>query len=232
MAVYNGERFLNAQINSILGQLSDCDEVIVSVDPSSDRSDEIIRQLAAHDKRVYVLVGEGKGVIKNFENALNHVTGDYIFLSDQDDVWLPDKIAVCMNVFHSKNALLLIHNASLTDAELTITKEHCYGSTFRKGIVRNLIKNKYTGCCMAFRTELLETVLPFPEAIPMHDQWLALVAEKSGKVEYIKQPLILYRRHGDTLTGIRESSFLQKLKWRLNIVSALLKIRKTRQTNG
>lgn len=232
MAVYNGERFLNTQINSILGQLSDCDEIIVSVDPSSDRSDEIVRQFAARDKRVHFLVGEGKGVIKNFEHALNHVTGDYIFLCDQDDVWLPNKIAVCMGIFDSKNALLLMHDASLTDTELTVTKEHCYGPTFRKGIVRNLIKNKYIGCCMAFRKELLKTVLPFPEEIPMHDQWIALVAEKIGKVEYINEPLILYRRHRDTLTGVRESSFLQKLKWRWQIASGLLKMRKTRQTNG
>ena len=232
MAVYNGELFLNTQINSILSQLSDCDEIIVSVDPSSDRSDEIVRQFAARDKRVHVLVGEGKGVIKNFENALNHVTGDYIFLSDQDDVWLPEKLSVCIRVFETNDTMLMMHDATLTDAELTVTNEQCYGSTFRKGIVRNLIKNKYIGCCMAFRKELLETVLPFPEEIPMHDQWIALVAEKIGKVEYINEPLILYRRHRDTLTGVRESSFLQKLKWRWQIASGLLKMRKTRQTNG
>lgn len=231
MAVYNGERYLNAQIDSILRQLSACDELVISIDPSDDRSEEMVRHLAYYDKRIRVIEGTGEGVIKNFENALSHVTGDVIFLSDQDDVWLPEKLSVCIQVFETNDTMLMMHDATLTDAELTVTNEQCYGSTFRKGIVRNLIKNKYIGCCMAFRKELLETVLPFPEEIPMHDQWIALVAEKIGKVEYINEPLILYRRHRDTLTGVRESSFLQKLKWRWQIASGLLKMRKTRQTN-
>jgi len=223
MAVYNGEKYLNAQIESILSQLSQLDELIVSVDPSSDYSAQIVSDFADHDSRIHLLAGSGQGVIKNFENALVHVTGDYIFLSDQDDIWKNNKVSVCINRFESSNALLVMHDATVTDSELNIVSERLYGDFFPKGIFRNIIKNRYIGCCMAFRKELMGSILPFPDRIPMHDQWIALVAEKTGRVEYIEQSLISYRRHKNTVTGNSVSSFFQKLKWRIQIFFSLIR---------
>ena len=85
LAAYNGEKYLHRQIQSILEQLKEDDELVISLDPSQDQSEELIRSF--HDPRIKLLKGPGKGLIKNFENALLHTRNDVIFLSDQDDIW-------------------------------------------------------------------------------------------------------------------------------------------------
>ena len=96
MAAYNGESFILEQLASILNQLGEDDEVIVSIDPSKDNTLNVVKALAELDARVKPVEGEGKGLICNFENAIEQCTGDVIFLSDQDDVWADDKIATVM----------------------------------------------------------------------------------------------------------------------------------------
>ena len=90
MAACNGERFIEEQLRSILDQLEEKDEIVISLDPSTDRTKEIIE--AMKDKRIRVIDGPGKGLIRNFENAIAHTENEIIFLSDQDDVWYPDKV--------------------------------------------------------------------------------------------------------------------------------------------
>ena len=222
LAACNGERYLREQLDSILAQLAEGDEVIVSVDPSEDATLELVCEYAAADERVRVLEGPGKGVIRNVENALRHCSGRAVFLADQDDVWLPEKAEkVCRSL---ETSTLVLHDAVITDAELR-TQEPSYmewrGS--RQGIAANLWKNSYIGCCMAFRRELLEHILPFPEDLPMHDQWIGLMAEKHGTVHLLRTPLIRYRRHGNNATKRTHADLLQMLKWRTAITKEVLK---------
>src|SRR3954452_14743734 len=92
LATYNGERFIAEQLKSIITQLDENSEVIISDNGSTDRTIEIITSF--NDKRIVLLHCSQRGLISNFENALNKVSGDIIFLSDQDDIWLGNKVQI------------------------------------------------------------------------------------------------------------------------------------------
>ncbi len=222
LAAYKGEDFIGEQLSSILTQLSDTDEVIVSDDFPQGKTKEVVMNIAESDGRIKYIEGPGKGLIMNFENAIKNCTGDYIFLADQDDVWLPDKVEKVTEQFE-KGADLVLHNAMVTDGNLKITDTSFFTSHGTKtGYLNNILKNSYMGCCMAFKAELKEKILPFPKNLPMHDQWIGLLAEKTGKVSLVEKPLILYRRHGSNMTG-GKTSFKQKIMWRLSIAQEIRK---------
>lgn len=225
MAAYNGEKFIERQLASILPQLAPEDEVIISLDPSMDKSEEIIRTWTAKDSRITLLQGKGKGVIANFENAITAAKGEIIFLCDQDDVWAKNKVNEVVKAFDDhKNTLLILHDAVIVDGDL----EEIQPSFFRwrgskEGYFANLIKNSYIGCCMAFRQELKAIALPFPQGIPMHDQWLGLLAEKQKRVLFLDKPLLFYCRHGENVSADTHSSMGQMVKWRFRLWQELRK---------
>ncbi len=225
MAVCNGARYLRPQIDSILNQLTQDDELVIDIDPSHDASEKIVHEYAGKDKRVRVYGGPGKGVVCNFERALYHTTGAYIFLSDQDDVWAKEKVRVCLPVLQKQGVLAVVHNAIVTDAQLRETGGLFYKKDFSAGVCRNILKNGYMGCCMAFRRQLLRYALPFPGSVPMHDQWLGIVAAKRGKVEFIDAPLLYYRRHKNTMTGREKADIGRRIRWRMDVLRPYLTLR-------
>ncbi|MBQ7654375.1 MAG: glycosyltransferase, partial [Clostridia bacterium] len=168
LAAYKGEKYIAEQLRSILAQIGDDSEIIVS----DDRPCESMRTIVEgfDDSRIKYVEGPGQGVIKNFEYALSLCEGDYIFLCDQDDVWREDKVEKCLRELEN-GYLLVLHNAEIVDAELNDT-----GKTFFEShgvsvsVLKNLLVNSFVGCCMAFKKELKDHILPFPEKIPMHDQ--------------------------------------------------------------
>lgn len=219
LAAYNGEKYIEEQLRSILSQLGADDEVVVSDDNPSGGTKAAIERVG--DARVRYLEGPGKGVIKNFEFAISQTTGDLIFLSDQDDKWLPGKVDAAKREFEN-GTVLVMHDAKITDENLNVVEESFFKSHGTKlGFINNIVRNSYIGCCMAFKAELKNEILPFPKRLPMHDQWIGLKAEKFGKVVLINEPFLLYRRNGDSLTG-GKTTLLQKIKWRIEIIEALL----------
>ena len=222
MAAYNGEKYIREQLLSVLKQLSENDEVIISDDNPYTGTYEAVKGFIESDGRIRYIKGPGKGVIKNFENAISAAEGDYIFLCDQDDVWLDGKVsAVCEEL--KKGAVVVMHDAIVTDENLNPVKQSFFEAMGSgTGIVKNIIKNTYIGCCMAFSKSLKPFILPFPDDLPMHDQWIGLAGEKAGRVALIKEPLIYYRRHSGAVTGGR-TSFSQKLKWRMSIIKAVIR---------
>lgn len=221
IAAYNGEKYICEQINSVLPQLGEGDELIISDDNPAGKTYDAVKDFLT-DERVRYIKGPGKGVIKNFENAINESRGDHIFLCDQDDVWLDGKVSAVLDEF-KKGAVAVMHDAIVTDAELNPVEQSFFESRDSgTGFLKNVFKNSYIGCCMAFSKELKPCVLPFPEKIPMHDQWIGLMAEKKGTVSLINRPLIYYRRHEGAVTG-RKTSFSQKLLWRIEIIKAVLR---------
>lgn len=233
MAVYNGEKYLNAQMDSILKQLDTEDEVIVSLDPSTDKSEAILKDYCSKDQRIKLLKGPGKGVIKNFENALRFCSKELIFLSDQDDEWLPDKVAVLRKYFTThKDVAVVLHDARIVDENRNVIGKSFFEKRGCKlGILKNIVKNSYIGCCMAFRKDVLEHALPFPEKLPMHDQWIGIVGECIGRNVLLKRPLIYYRRHGNNASSESHAGFLQMLQWRLEILRAVWRLRKKVRKN-
>ena len=120
---------------------------------------------------------------------------DYIFLSDQDDVWMENKVAVCMEVLRSHHCV--VSDAIVTDKDLNDTNDSFYKMIKMKpGRLYNLLwHNGYTGCCMAFRRDVMQKALPFPADIPMHDIWIGNVAAFFFDVAFINDRLIYFRRH-------------------------------------
>ena len=172
IATFNGEKYIREQLTSILLQLSDDDEIIISDDLSTDHTLDIINEL--HDKRIRVL-HHSKGKYRysfdytthNIENAINHSQGDVIFLADQDDVWLPNKIEVMMPYLEQYD--LVLSDCTVVDENLRIQHLSYFDLVSSKqGIFRNLMKNAYLGCCMAFKRKLLKYALPFPSSMVAH----------------------------------------------------------------
>jgi glycosyltransferase involved in cell wall biosynthesis len=219
MATYNGEKYLHEQLKSILSQLDKTDEIIISDDSSTDSTLEIINSI--NDPRIKVICNQKfKSPIFNFENAINYSLGDIIFLSDQDDVWMPDKVKTVKSYMIGYDVVL--SNCKIVDSNLNIIDESFfYINKSKKGIINNISKNSYLGCCLAFKRKTIAIGLPFPKDIPMHDIWLGLVFELFFKVKFLEAPLIYYRRHETNASIASENSsfsLCQKILFRFNIV--------------
>jgi glycosyltransferase involved in cell wall biosynthesis len=219
MATYNGEKYLKEQLDSILCQLSDGDEVIVSDDGSTDNTLGIIA--GYNDARIKVFHNKNrKGVVGNFENALNQAQGDYIFLSDQDDVWLPDKVSVSLDYLQKYD--LIQSDCQAVDVNLNIINPSFFALYHtRNGVLYNLLHNSYHGCCIAFRKELLAICLPIPKRIPMHDIWFGFVTELFFKPYFIPNALVKFRRKENSASwsmDVSRYNFLEKLSFRWNII--------------
>lgn len=198
MACYNGEQYIEEQLRSILSQLGEADEVIVSDDASTDRSLAVIDAIG--DPRIRVVHSTYRHFKWNFQNAMQAATGDIIFLSDHDDVWLPGKVEACVKALEEVD--LVCHNSMMTDSQLHVTNPNFF-SLYHSGpgVLKNSLNNTYYGSCMAFRRRVMEAALPLPKTMEIgHDIWLGLVAEMIGKVRFIDTPYILYRRHNATST--------------------------------
>ena len=225
LAAYKGEEYIAEQLDSILRQLGENDEIIVSDDYPQGETRRIVQEYVNRDKRIRYIEGEGRGVVTNFENALKACTGDVIFLCDQDDVWMPDKVSSVMAEIEN-GADLVLHDASVTDGKLNVTEPSFF--SVRKtntDYKSNLIKNTFVGCCMAFTKQVMLDTLPFPDGLPMHDWWIALAAIKKGyNAVLLEKPLILWRRHGGNVTG-GKTGFVQKIRWRAKMILSLARIK-------
>ena len=203
MASYNGEKYIREQLESILKQLKEDDEVIISDDGSKDGTLDVVRSFG--DSRIRIFENHGEhGYTKNFENALNQSTGDIIFISDQDDVWMDNKVERCLEAL--KDHELVIHDAAMTDEHLNITApSHFQKYGVKKGFWNTFVYTRYTGACMAFtRDFMMRRVLPFPkkQRYCPYDYWLAYLGEFYHEAIVLDESLILYRRHeGTALTA-------------------------------
>ena len=221
MATYNGERFVVEQMRSILDELAPTDELIVVDDASSDGT--VGRIEALRDARVHVLVQDrNMGVRASFDRALRACRGCFVFLSDQDDRWRPGKRAALVEALQ-RGALLALSDARVIDAEGRVVEQSFMARRggFRGGALATLVRNRYLGCAMAFRRELLEEALPIPERVPQHDMWIGMLAALNGPVSYLPQPLIDYRRHAGNLSPGRRASLGRMVAWRWRLVQLM-----------
>lgn len=225
LAYYNGGEYIREQLDSIRMQLEEEDEVIISVDAATDGSMEYLMQVSAKDPRIHILQGPGQGVVKNFEFAMLHCKGDIILLADQDDIWTKDKLSMIKKYFEKREITALLHNAELVDQEGQSLGQTMFDlRNSGRGILRNLLKNSYVGCCMAFRKELMPLICPIPSRMYMHDYWIGTIAELNGKVGFVKKPLLYYRRHGGNVTQMEHGSWKFMLTKRLNMLLCLVQL--------
>ncbi|MGD0442385.1 MAG: glycosyltransferase family 2 protein [Edaphobacter sp.] len=225
MASYNGEKFISRQLTTILSQLMPDDEVIISDDSSSDKTLDVIRAFA--DSRIRLFAGKTfRSPTYNFEHALKQATGEIIFLSDQDDEWADGWVETALHAL--QHVSLVVCDADMIDADGQVQppsegKIYRYGGR-KPGVLQNLYRNGYIGCCCAFRREVLGVALPFPTKLPWHDWWIGLVSDAFFSMKFIPDKMIRHRRHGANAspTGA-ESPFTlkEKFKMRVQIVTAL-----------
>lgn len=222
LASYNGEKYIKEQITSILCQLGEKDELIVSDDGSTDKTVEIICSM--EDPRIRILANNAHNLIHNFEYCLSLAKGDYIFLSDQDDIWESNKVRICVE--HLGRYDLVVSNCSVVDQNLKLISERFFSQRkVSMSIMKNIISNHYLGCCMAFRKKILEVILPFPSKIAMHDIWIGLCAQAFFQTKFIPMNLVKYRRHGDNNSptgGKSTASLFYKINYRLYFLFALI----------
>ena len=223
MATYNGARFIGEQLRSILCQLDDDDEVIISDDGSTDGTVAILRAFADSRIRILERGGHRKDPVNNFGNALENARFSIVFLADQDDLWAVHKVKTVVRLLEKYD--LIVTDCSLIDEHGSILAASFFeqhGS--RPGFWSNLIKNSYLGCCMAFRRSLLEKALPLPANIPMHDIWLGMLVEWYGTPHFYPEPLVAYRRHGTNATmtgGTSPHTFRKKIMFRYHLLHCL-----------
>ena len=225
MATYNGAKWIEIQMASILSQIGPDDELVVVDDTSSDNTLELVRGF--NDSRIRIFQNQQNlGVDGTFERALSLARGDILFLSDQDDVWYPDKVASVMSAFEGNPDVTLV----LSDADFIDANGDRNGVTyfadrgaFIPGVVANIVKSKFLGCSMAMRRSILNQFLPFPEHIPGHDMWIGVINEFYGKSHFISKPLFGYRRHGENLSPATRQGLAQMLVWRWQLISGLAK---------
>lgn len=200
MATYNGEPYIKEQLDSILSQIGKNDEVIISDDGSTDNTLKIVEEF--NDSRIKIYHQNSHCYTKNFENALAKAKGEYIFLSDQDDIWHPDKVKITLNYLKQYN--FVVSNARIIDENGKVIHESRNDYLpVKDGYLDNLIKTYFLGCCMAFDRNVLKAVLPFPlnRDLCFHDSWIAMVSELCFKTHVCEECLIDYRRHGNNASA-------------------------------
>jgi glycosyltransferase involved in cell wall biosynthesis len=225
IATYNGEKYLLEQLNSILNQIPSNSEILISDDGSTDNTIDLINSI--NDKRITLFHSNYKNVAKNFEFLISIANGQYIFLSDQDDIWAANKY-ITFNKFFEMGYDVLLSDCFVIDNNLTILHESYFkfnGS--KKGLLKNIYKNSYMGCCMAFKSNITNIILPFPKSIPMHDWWIGLNSELFYKTYFINNNLLFYRKHTNNIStsasGISNNNIITKISFRFILIFYLTK---------
>ena len=223
MATYNGEKYIEEQLLSICRQTRKPDEIVVSDDGSKDATLEIVERVSRSEDATgieFVIITDNPrhGYCGNFEWAIQHTTGDLVFLSDQDDVWMPEKVAEVINVFSKyPDASCVFHNASLIgkngepiegvfDERLTTGELN-----LPQGQIKKLDRDNYLapaiswggirGMSMCITCAFADSVIPFPPNINGHDKWIMVCAIVNDAMYYVNLPLTRYRLHGNNICG-------------------------------
>jgi glycosyltransferase involved in cell wall biosynthesis len=214
MATYNGEKFLKAQIESILVQFECKDELVIVDDSSTDATQEII--LSFQDSRIILHVNiENIGPIGTFERCLNRSKYDVIFFADQDDIWENHRLNLLRDELLGADVDLVCSNMTLIDetsAKLNYLRLPPLVPKGSKQPIKNLIKvfrgrMGYFGCTMVFRRDFLKVVLPLPRHIESHDLWFAVCANILMSIRHLEAITLKHRIHGNNASIIRRSIF-------------------------
>jgi glycosyltransferase involved in cell wall biosynthesis len=223
LASCNGAKFIQAQLDSVLVQLGEEDEVVISDDASTDATLDIVR--ACGDSRVRLISQpERLGYVRNFERAARAARGAVIFFCDQDDVWLPRKVESSLAALQSAHCVA--SDAIVVDEHLHVTNNSYFAVRRVWGFsaLAILLRPPIVGATMACRRDFLQLLLPFPAHVP-HDFWVTFNAALRRKLVVLPEPTILFRRHGSVAslsTAARRRALSAILLERFALLRAML----------
>lgn len=232
LCTHNGAQFVEEQLRSILDQTTPPQQIVISDDASTDDTVELARAMVSgraaepgHPPIEIIVLRnpEALGVARNFEAAILATSSDLVALSDQDDIWRPDRLAMALPEFESRPHLdLLFSNARLVDAagasidrtlfDVLEISDADQQLLHEGGAMSLFIKRNFaTGATVMFRRRLLERALPFPPNW-VHDEWLGVMAAATGQVDVIDETLIDYRQHGANVIGVDFPTLRRKVE--------------------
>lgn len=220
LSTYNGERFLAEQIRSIQDQTFSDWTLLIRDDGSTDQTRQIIEEFVREDERIRFINPDdvtNVGVIKSFHALVKHEQADFYFFSDQDDIWLPEKMQMCLDeadLYPSQEPLMVYTDLTVVNQDLEVLAESMIRSQSHHAnteLVQELTENTVTGGVAMFNYALAH-MWKDSDQIVMHDWYLALLATALGKLVYIDSPGELYRQHGNNVLGSRNYMKLLK-KW-------------------
>ena len=229
LSTYNGAKFLAEQIESIQKQTFTDWQLLIRDDGSIDETPQIIKQFVAADKRIKFINADKRenfGVIKNFFTLVKFEAADYYFFSDQDDVWLPNKMATMLDeaAKHDQAKPLMVYmDLSVVDQNLVVTQPSMIRSQSHHAnttLLAELTENTVTGGVAMINHALAEKWVDTDDIV-MHDWYLALLATATGKLVYIDKPGELYRQHDNNVLGAR--TLRKRLQKWLNPMQAVNK---------
>ncbi len=239
IATHNGGAYLSQQISSILSQILPDDEIVISDDGSTDDSIKIIESFRdkriklVHYRQLSINGNRHKNFIyatRNFENALRYAKGDFIFLCDQDDIWYPNKIKICVSVLTKYD--FVKHDYTLIDKNGKILELNHYNYKYynKLTVIKALKDLPFRGCCMAFRKSVIDSCMPFPSKCFQHDSWIGINAILNRfKFKYINCPLIYHRVHDNNVSKLNSPNKLYyKLWYRIKLMYDTVKFHRAK----
>lgn len=226
MATYNGGRFITQQIESILLQLREGDEIVVSDDSSTD--DTIARINMFRDQRIRLFPGQRfRNHLLNFEFAMLQARHEIIILSDQDDVWLPGKVDAVLDALNNYDLVNTDHSV-VDEFGHEIMPSYFDVVPSKPGVLKNLLKCSYFGCCMAFHRYVFTAAYPIPPYVSSHDLWLGHVADIYFRVKFLPTVYTAYRKHENNVSSaanpISPYPLWKKIGFRIQIIRGTIKL--------
>ena len=230
MCTYNGEKFIKEQIDSILKQSVSIDEIIVCDDGSSDKTLNILNEYSEKHINLFKIYSNEKNLrsLKNFEKAIQLCSGDIVFLADQDDIWVENKVEKYIEFFKKNSTINAIaSNGYCIDEQSKIHEKYAVWDAPQFLRDQNIpfdyftlichVSNVATGASMAIRKEIIPNIVPFPVVKDFHhDEWIALITSKTNSFELLNEKYFYYRTHKNQFNVSQEKasyiSFKRKLK--------------------
>lgn len=219
LPTYNGEAYIEEQINSLLNQTYTNIKIIIRDDGSTDKTNEIIQEVAKKDSRIIINIGikNNLGLVGNINYLLGISNSNYIMFCDQDDVWFVNKVEVLLNELQRMESELNKNTPILSHSDCFVTDEYLNGRDLFKGskplqygLRNSLFKFYVQGASVIFNLSLKNEIYPFISNVYLHDRYTHLVVEIVGSRSYINAPLMYYRQHSKNLVG--SSSLFNKIK--------------------
>jgi glycosyltransferase involved in cell wall biosynthesis len=227
MATYNGSHFLREQLDSILSQLLPEDELIVSDDHSTDDTCSIVASY--RDPRIRLITNPKRsGHVRNFSHAMANASGEFIALSDQDDIWVENRLERMLDPLRRlpRYSLVVSDFTEFDDNGVRPIRVPLGPSPANNFVQMCRLlgsKTKYFGCTYLFRRDLTRYVLPIPACIEAHDVWIPMNALIHGTVAHLEETTVMRRLHGNNLTPLRRRGWLPIIRSRVNYIVGMFR---------